>query len=131
MSIMKNENEKVEKLIKEALSKEDAKYYSDLEEQNFIVQYGQMFKGKQGFFTVMTTLMIFVFLGVTIYCFMQFMDSSETKDQILYATIIIMSVFSIGMLKLWNWMQMDKNTVIREMKRLELQVAVLVEKNKQ
>jgi len=29
------------------------------------------------------------------------------------------------MLKLWFWMQMDKNTVIREVKRLELQVATL------
>jgi hypothetical protein len=33
------------------------------------------------------------------------------------------------MIKLWQWMQMDKETVMREMKRLEFQVAVLMEKN--
>jgi hypothetical protein len=34
------------------------------------------------------------------------------------------------MLKIWHYMQMDKNAILREVKRLELQVAILVEKQK-
>jgi len=32
------------------------------------------------------------------------------------------------MMKLWHWMQMDKNSILREMKRMEFQIAVLSEK---
>ncbi|MFY0607213.1 MAG: hypothetical protein JXR10_10880 [Cyclobacteriaceae bacterium] len=125
---MKNENDQIDDLIKEALTEEEAKYYNQLDEQNFIVQYGQLFKGKQGWFTAITTVMIFALLGAVIYSFMQFSVAENTKDQILYAMIIMMSTLSIGMLKIWNWMQMDKYSIIREMKRLELQISILAEK---
>ncbi|MFT7197451.1 MAG: protein-S-isoprenylcysteine O-methyltransferase Ste14 [Marinoscillum sp.] len=129
VSIMKNENEKIDPLIKEALSEEEAKYYTELNEQNFIVQHGQLFKGKQGWFTAITTIMIFALLGVVIYGFIQFVAAEETKDQILYAVIILMATTSIGLLKIWNWMQMDKYSILREMKRMELQMAALAAKS--
>ncbi len=121
-------DERIDTLIKEALSEEEAKYYTQLDEQNFIVQYGQLFKGKQGWFTAITTLMIFALLAVVIYGFIQFSNAEAAKDMILYATIIMMATLSIGMLKIWNWMQMDKYVILREMKRLELQISVLAEK---
>jgi len=41
---MKRGNEKIDRLIKEALSEEEGKYYEELTEQNFIEQYGGLFK---------------------------------------------------------------------------------------
>ena len=35
-------------------------------------------------------------------------------------------MFMITALKIWAWMQMDKNAIMREIKRLEFQVSVLV-----
>jgi hypothetical protein len=32
------------------------------------------------------------------------------------------------MIKLWTWLQMQKNSILREMKRVEYQIAVLMEK---
>ena len=128
MSIMKKENKKIDSLIKEALSEEEATYYAKLDEQNYIVQYGQLFKGKQGWLTAVITIAIFGLFATVIYGFIQFNNAIEIKDQILYAIIILMAFFSIAILKIWNWMQMDKNSVLREMKRLELQVSILAEK---
>jgi hypothetical protein len=34
-------------------------------------------------------------------------------------------MIAMGMLKLFVWMQMDKNDILRELKRLELQIATL------
>jgi len=128
---MKNENENIDELIKNALSAEDAKYYADLDEPNFIIQYGRLFKSKQGWFTAITTVMIFILFGVVVYEFIEFVDAPNTKDQLLSVIIIIMATISIGLLKIWNWMQMDKYSILREMKRLELQVASLVEKKRE
>ncbi len=125
---MKNENEKIDSLIKDALSEEEATYYAKLDEQNYIVQYGQLFKGKQGWLTAIITIAIFGLFATVIYGFIQFDSATETKDQIFYAIIIMMAFFSIAILKIWNWMQMDKYSVLREMKRLELQVSILAEK---
>jgi len=77
-----------------------------------------------------STVSVFAILGVLIYAFIQFFQAEEVKDWILYGIIILMSHTSIAMLKIWNWMQMDKNAILRETKRLELQVAMLVEKQR-
>lgn len=46
-------------------------------------------------------------------------------NQIAWSVCFLFSNMAVAMMKLWFWMQMDKNVVIREMKRLELQVATL------
>ena len=34
-------------------------------------------------------------------------------------------LFGVSMLKIFAWMQMDKNALLREMKRLEIQISSL------
>jgi len=127
---MKNQNEEIDTIIREALSDEESKYYDKLDEQNFIVQYGQLFKGKQGWLTALTTIFIIAMFCLVIYGFAQFVNAQEVKDQILYSIVILMAFLSIAMLKIWNWMQMDKYSILREIKRLELQISILAEKQK-
>ena len=38
------------------------------------------------------------------------------------------SMATVSMLKLWAWMEIEKNTTVREIKRLELQVAMLTQR---
>lgn len=37
----------------------------------------------------------------------------------------LVAAVAVAMLKIWSWMEMHKNQVLREVKRLELQVARL------
>jgi len=39
-------------------------------------------------------------------------------------------MIGIMALKLWSWMQMDRNAVMREIKRLELQVSAIAKEIK-
>ncbi|MFT6855041.1 MAG: hypothetical protein ACJA0X_001014 [Cyclobacteriaceae bacterium] len=127
---MKKGNEKIDELIKEALSEEEAEYYNQLEQQNFFQQYGDLFKGKFGWMTGVATLFIFAFIALIIFALVQFLETESMKDMMLYSLIMVVSFISISMLKIWHYMQMDKNAILREVKRLELQVAILVEKQK-
>jgi len=122
---MKNKIEEIDQLIKETLSQEEAAFYDSLEEQNVFEMVFGLFKGKNAWFLIVVNLMVFVFFGLLIYCGIQFFNVETTNELIKWGLGGMVCLFSVSMLKVYAWMQMDKNAILREMKRLELQVMSL------
>ena len=122
---MSKEIDKIDKIIKEALTQEEAKFYDELEEQNLFQMVGGIFKGKLGWLIVIMNIMTVVFFGLFVYCVVQFFETNNTNELIKWGLGSLVFLISISMLKLFVWMQMDKNALLREMKRLELQVLSL------
>ena len=50
---MKNKTEEIDKLIKETLSQEEAKFYNELDEQGLLGSVNDLFKGKLKWIIVM------------------------------------------------------------------------------
>lgn len=122
---MKTNNEDIDKLIKETLTQEEAKFYDELEEQNVLQMIGGLFQGKNKWLLLVMNIIILIFFGLFIYCLVQFFNVSETKDLLKWGFGSVLFLFGVSMLKIFAWMQMDKNALIRELKRLELQVSSL------
>jgi len=122
---MKNKMEEIDQLIKETLSKEEAAFYDSLEEQNLWGMVFGLFKGKNAWFLIIANIMILIFLGLFIYCCIQFFNSTDTEALMKWGFGSFVCLLSLSMLKIYAWMQMDKNAILREMKRLELQVMSL------
>lgn len=122
---MKNKMEEIDQLIKESLSEEEAKFYDNLDEQNVFQMLGGVFHGKNRWIMLLFNVFTFVFLGMLIYCIVQFFNTEVTNELIKWSVAGIICVMAVSMLKLFIWMQMDKNAILREMKRLELQVSSL------
>jgi hypothetical protein len=120
--------EKIDEIIKDALTKEEAKFYDQLEEQNLIQMLGGVFKGKLGWLVVIMNVVTVIVFGLFIYCAIQFFNSDDTNELIKWAVGGTFCMIVIGMLKVFVWMQMDKNSIIREMKRLEFQVSIISSK---
>ena len=127
---MKNNMEDIDKLIKETLTQEEAKFYDDLEEQNALQMVSGLFKGKNKWLLVMMNIMVLVFFVLFIYCLVQFFNAEATKELLKWGLGSIVFLLGVSMLKVFAWMQMDKNAILREMKRLELQVSSLYHKIK-
>ncbi|MFT5863943.1 MAG: glucan phosphoethanolaminetransferase (alkaline phosphatase superfamily) [Flavobacteriales bacterium] len=125
---MRKEFEEVDLLIKEALTSEEAKFYDHLDEQNMLQMFGGVFDGKNKWLIVIMNVMTFVALGFLIYCIVQFMNVEDTNMLIKWAAGGMICIMMMSMIKVFIWMQMDKNSVIRELTRLELQVSVLASK---
>ncbi|MEM9648131.1 MAG: DUF6768 family protein [Bacteroidota bacterium] len=125
---MKKEMEEIDKLIKEALSQEEAKFYDELGEQNILEKLGGVFKGKTAWLAIIMNLVNLVIFGLLIYCVVQFLDTEATNALIKWGVGITACLASMSMIKLFVWMQMDKNDLLRELKRLELQVSALAHK---
>jgi len=122
---MKNNIEEIDKLIKETLTKEEAKFYQELEEQNVFQMVLGLFHGKNRWIMFGMNFMTLVFFGLAIYCTVQFFNTSDTNELIKWGIGGLVFLFGVSMLKVFAWMQMDKNAIIREIKRLELQVSSL------
>ena len=122
---MKNKMEEIDQLIKDTLSKEEAAFYDSLEEQNLFDMVIGLFKGKNAWFLIISNIMTIAFLGLFVYCCIQFFNVESTEALIKWGLGSLMSLSSVCMLKIYAWMQMDKNAILREMKRLELQVMSL------
>ena len=122
----KQKNE-IDELIREALGEEEANYYETLEEEQSLLQEGLgLYKGKRAWISIWISFVILTLLVGSIYCLVAFFKVEETKDLMIWGGGFFLGMFAITSLKIWAWMQMDKNAIIREMKRLEFQVSVLV-----
>lgn len=122
----KQKNE-IDELIRQALGEEEANYYEQLEEEQSLLEEGLgLFKGKRAWISVWISIVIMaVFVG-SIYCLVEFFRVEETKELMIWGGGFFFGMFMITALKIWAWMQMDKNSLMREIKRLEFQVSVLV-----
>jgi hypothetical protein len=115
----------IDKLIKETLTEEEAKFYDELDEQNVFQMVMGLFKGKNKWIMFMMNIMTLVFFGLFVYCTIQFFDTEVTNELIKWGIGGLVFLFGVSMLKVFAWMQMDKNALLREMKRLELQISSL------
>ncbi len=122
---MKNEMEEIDLLIKETLNQEEAKFYDALDEQGIFEMLFGLFKGKNAWINILLNFMIVFFFGLLIYSVIQFFNAQSIEQLVRWGFGSISLLLCISMLKLYAWMQMDKNAILREMKRLELQVMSL------
>lgn len=115
----------LDELIKETLTKEEAKFYDELEEQNIWQKMFGIFKGKNSWITIVISIVQVAWFVVFVYCTAQFLNATETNDIIRWGFFGTLSIMASSMLKFYTWMQMDKKELLREIKRLELQVSSL------
>ena len=122
---MKNKMEEIDEMIKEALTQEEAKFYDELGEQNMMGKLGGVFKGKMAWLAIVMNIANLGVLGFLIYCLIGFFNTDVTQELIKWGLGVMASLACMSMIKLYVWMQMDKNDVLRELKRLELQISAL------
>ena len=125
---MKTNIEDIDKLIKDTLTEEEAKFYDELDEQNLLQMVLGIFKGKNSWVIILMSIIQFGFFLLFIYCAVQFFNTDITNELIRWGIFGTLSLMASSMLKLFSWMQMDKKAIIREIKRLELQVSSLSSK---
>ena len=76
-----------------------------------------------------TALLIWAFglvcVALAIISALAFFRADAIKDQIMYATIFLLVTGWLGLIKILAWQIINRNSVKREIKRLELRIAKL------
>lgn len=117
---------KLDQAIRQALSAEDAAFLAKLEEQSPFQEALGTFTGKWGLMNVFAALLTFAMFGVAAYCAWNAFNVLDVREAVLWSAGALAGMLSVAMLKIYFWMEMNKNITLRELKRLELQVTLLV-----
>lgn len=109
--------------IAEALSEEDREILSQYDEEGLFDQLRGLFSGKMGWMAAIMIVVGIIVTFVGIYAAWKFLTVDDTTAMIRWGGLAWSLFTTQIMLKLWSWMRMGDNRVIREIKRLELQIA--------
>ena len=123
---MKDSVENIDVLIKQALTEEESEYLEKLsKEQNIFEELLTSFQGSRRWLSVYVLIIILIFFAISIYSLVQFVSVEDVRQMLLWGAAMGGSLLMVMALKIWYWMQMDKNSLTREIKRLELQITAI------
>lgn len=130
MNYQNNDNkdsiENLDQKIREALRAEDEELFAEFGgEQNVFEQLADSFRGRSRWFSIMAfagMALLTIIAASSAYLFYQ---AETLRELIGFAGGFFFCLSGIGMMKVWFWMEMNKNTMTREIKRVELQIARL------
>lgn len=115
----------IDRAIRDALSKEDAEFLSRFEDKNPIGEALDTFSGRWGAMNIFAAVITFAVFGAFVYCAWQMFSADALRDAVRWSAGAIVAALAVAMLKIYFFMEMNKNVLLREVKRLELQVARL------
>ncbi len=115
----------IDKKIRQALSAEDEKLFEDFGEEKTVFELMAMsFQGRMHNFMIIAWVAMFAVFGLAIYSATQYFSTQEVLDRITWAVGFLVSMqFLMGM-KIWYWLELSKLATLRDIRRLELRVAL-------
>lgn len=120
---------KLDDAIHGALSQEDAEFLARYQrEPSAVSQLGGLFSGPLSWFNVML-LVVAMIVGVgAVYAGWRFAIATELRALAHWGALTALGLLVITVVRLWFFMELQSNRIIREIKRVELQVAYLAQR---
>ena len=116
----------LDKKIQEALCEEDAELFEEFsEEPSMYEMVIETFRGRYRWMAMVAVFYCIVFIALFIFAGIKFFNAEAMRDMMMWGALCIVCWFAVFMMKVWYWMELNKNALTREIKRLELQIARL------
>ena len=112
-----------------ALSADDKAFLKDLENgRGMFDQLGATFQGPMRFWTYLMGLYSFVFFGLAVFCGWNAFVATDLRATVLWAAGTLIATLAVTMLKMWLFDRMNTLSLLGELKKIELRLAQLSEK---
>ncbi len=95
------------------------------EEPSLWAQVAEMFRGPLRWVSALVAVGGLAFLVLAIVSIVEFFQSGSTREQIAWAGGFGLGLIAVSFSRLWFWLLFHRNAVVREVRRVELQVARL------
>lgn len=113
----------LDKKIEEALNDEDRMLLDQFPEQGLFGQLGSLFRGKLGWLSAIMLVVGTLMFVIGAWAAWKFYVAGDVATMLKWAGLAWLGLTAQMMIKIWSWMRMESNRVLREVKRLELQIA--------
>jgi hypothetical protein len=117
----------INKKILEALKDDSSAHEFSEEQANGLQLIGKSFNGTFRLTFVVIVTMQLIFAGLAIYCAYHLVNEMDIGLKINWLAGMLSAVVIFAVARLWFFMELNRLSVIREIKRVELQVSLLAE----
>lgn len=118
--------ESIDERIKKALSSEDQAFLARMDaDSSLYSDIAATFRGHTRWINAFGWFGALIFFGAGVVCAWQFSMHTDLRSMLMWGAGAIVAFLWLGMIKLWFWMELQKVGIVREIKRVELQVASL------
>lgn len=122
-------NDSLDDRIREALRADDHELLEEVgREQSLFQQMAGTLRGRNRWITALGYMYTFIFTIAAVYCGVRFFSAETERAMIAWAAGTILFALFVANLKMWFFLEMNKYAVIREVKRVELQIARLAQR---
>jgi hypothetical protein len=121
----------LDRAIRQSLSAEDAELFDRFgADQALHRQVLDAFEGRLRWFNAAGWLAGFVLFAVACVFGWRFWFARDVGDMLRWGGAAALACAGLALVKVWFWLELQKNAVVREVKRLELQIASLAEQRR-
>ena len=99
--------------------------YDDSKEDTLLSMVGQLYSRKMFSSFIAHAAYSSIFIALAIFCGVKYFRTNNLQFQIMYAAIFVCSVEFVILRKNIYWQMLHKNSISREIKKLELRIAEL------
>ena len=116
----------VDRAIRQSLTAEDAELFDRLSlDQSLRQQVLATFEGQLRWMNAAGWIAGFVLFGAASVMAWWFVNAPRLEEMLQWAAGSALAFAGLALVKVWFWMELQKNDIVREVKRLEVQVASL------
>lgn len=116
----------LDRAIRQSLSAEDMELFDRLgADQALHRQVLATFEGRLRWFNAAGWIAGVVFFAVACILGWRFMHAQELEDMLRWGAASALAFAGVALVKVWFWLELQKIAIVREVKRLEVQVASL------
>lgn len=99
-----------------------------LDEKGLFPMLFRVFTGGLARWAAFGMALALVFFGLTIWCGYQFFTAAGVDDRVFWGVLAVAAFHGLSMFKMWFFMEMNRHSLTREVKRVEIALARLSER---
>lgn len=111
--------------IRETLNEEEERFLARLEQPSLTELVGDTFRSRARWLTALSVFFSLAFVAVSAWSLVELLQASTPRALVLWQTLLLFSLLAVAANKLWFFLELQRVTLTRELKRLELQLAHL------
>jgi hypothetical protein len=99
-----------------------------LDEKGLFAMLFRVFTGGLARWAAFAMALTLVLFGLTLWCGYQFFTAAGVDDRVFWGVLAVAAFHGLSMFKMWFFMEMNRHSLTREVKRVEIALARLSER---
>ena len=90
------------------------------EEPNLAEEVINVFRGRHRWMHGIIVVATLAFMAIAVWASFHFYHAAVVREQLLWGGLALVALLMISFMKVWFWLEMHTNRILREVKRVEL-----------